>query len=141
MAVRGLAVLAVLSLAFAAAAETLVINGSVAGGFVDISTTGTPLGLGDEGVVEIAPGFDLAPTLFAGDGTGRVWVSNNGAVGFLGDDGTAGAFWLNAELPNFALFGGAHGTPHRRWRSTGTISTRTRETSTTRPSARRGTEP
>jgi hypothetical protein len=93
------------------AVAQLEITCSLPGTFVDISATGTALGLADEGVVEITPGFDLTATLFAGDGSGRVWVANNGAVGFLGDDGTAGAFWLNTTLPNFGLFGGAHGTP------------------------------
>jgi hypothetical protein len=98
-------------LAVSPAAAQLQTTCSLPGTYVDISTTGTALGLDDEGVVEIAPGFDLTATLFAGDGTGRVWVSNNGAVGFLGDGGSAGAFWLNTTLPNFGLFGGSHGTP------------------------------
>jgi len=93
------------------AAAQLEMTCSLPGTFADISTTGTALGLGDEGVVEIPAGFDLTTTLFAGDGSGRVWVSNNGAVGFLGDGGSAGAFYLNTTLPNFGLFGGVHGTP------------------------------
>ena len=91
------------------AAGQLEITCSLPGAFTDISATGTSLNLADEGVVEIAPGFDLTATLFAGDGSGRVWVSNNGAVGFLGDGGSSGAFYLNTTLPNFGLFGGAHG--------------------------------
>jgi hypothetical protein len=93
------------------AAAQLEFTTALPGTFVDISGTGTALGLGDEGVAEIPPGFDLTATLFAGDGSGRVWVSNNGAIGFLGDDGSSGAFGLNDEIPNFSLFGGAHGTP------------------------------
>jgi hypothetical protein len=107
---RWLGVLGSLVLASNAAAQ-LEITCSVPGTFIDISGTGTALGLDDEGVAEITPGFDLTTTLFAGDGTGRVWVSNNGAVGFLGDEGSAGAFYLNTDLPNFALFGGSHGVP------------------------------
>jgi hypothetical protein len=95
----------------AAHGQNLVITDQVPGSFVDISGTGTPLVLDDDGVTEVVPGFNLAATLFAGDGTGRVWVSNNGAMGFLGDGGIAGAFWLNTALPNFGLFGGAHGEP------------------------------
>ncbi|MHC4415491.1 MAG: hypothetical protein ACYS0G_09425 [Planctomycetota bacterium] len=93
------------------AVADLLITETVPGAFIDISATGTALGLGDDGVAEIAPGFDLTQTLFAGDGSGRIWVANNGAIGFLGDDGSVGAFYLNTELPNFGLFGGAHGTP------------------------------
>jgi hypothetical protein len=93
------------------AVAQLEMTCSLPGTFVDISSTGTALGLADEGVVEIPAGFDLTTTLFAGDGSGRVWVSNNGAVGFLGDGGSAGAFFLNTALPNFGLFGGVHGTP------------------------------
>jgi hypothetical protein len=93
------------------AAAQLEMTCSLPGTYVDISGTGTSLGLVDEGTAEIPAGFDLTATLFAGDGSGRVWVSNNGAIGFLGDGGSAGAFWLNTTLPNFGLFGGAHGTP------------------------------
>jgi hypothetical protein len=106
----GLALFGILLVASTAAAQ-LETTCSLAGSFIDISTTGTGLGLGDDGVVEIPPGFDLTATLFAGDGSGRIWVSNNGAVGFLGDGGSVGAFYLNTTLPNFGLFGGAHGTP------------------------------
>jgi hypothetical protein len=93
------------------AAAQLQITCSVPGTFVDISATGSSLALADEGEVEIPPGFDMTATLFAGDGSGRVWVSNNGAIGFLGDGGSSGAFYLNTTLPNFGLFGGGHGTP------------------------------
>lgn len=92
-------------------AQQLAITDGIPGAFVDISTMGTPLNLGDDGVAEVSVSFDLTQTLFLGDGSGRVWVSNNGAVGFLGDGGSSGAFYLNTELPNFGLFGGAHGTP------------------------------
>lgn len=92
-------------------ADSLFITDSIPGTFVDISGSGAALGLGDDGVAEIAAGFDLTRTLFAGDGSGRVWVSNNGAIGFLGDGGSAGAFFSNQPLPNFSLFGGTHGTP------------------------------
>jgi hypothetical protein len=105
-----LALLGTLLVASPAAAQ-LEMTCSLPGTYVDISSTGTALGLADEGVAEIPAGFDLTTTLFAGDGSGRVWVSNNGAVGFLGDGGSAGAFFLNAALPNFGLFGGVHGTP------------------------------
>ncbi len=87
----------------------LVITDSIPGVFVDISESGTPLGLGDEDVAEVWPELDLADTLFSGGG-GSVWISNNGALGFL-EDGSSGAFYLNLEIPSFALFGGAHGTP------------------------------
>ncbi len=93
------------------AVAELQITDSIPGVFIDISATGTALGLGDDGVAEIAPGFDLAGTLFAGDGSGRIWVANNGAIGFLGDGGISGAFFQNQALPNFSLFGGAHGMP------------------------------
>ncbi|MHC4100214.1 MAG: hypothetical protein ACYS15_01445 [Planctomycetota bacterium] len=93
------------------AVAQLEMTCSVPGTYADISSTGTALGLGDEGVAEVPAGFDLTTTLFGGDGSGRVWVSNNGAVGFLADGGNAGAAFLNAPLPSFALFGGAHGTP------------------------------
>ncbi|MBU0618334.1 MAG: hypothetical protein KKI02_11500, partial [Planctomycetes bacterium] len=73
------------------------------------SGSGTPLELGDDGVAEVWPELDLLQTLFAGGG-GRVWISNNGALGFLAD-GSSGAYYLNAEIPSFALFGGGHGTP------------------------------
>lgn len=98
-------------LAAPAARAQLDITSTIPGSFVDISMTGTPLGLADDGVAEITAGFDLTQTLFAGDGSGRIWVSNNGAVGFLGNGGSAGAFFQNQILPSFALFGGAHGTP------------------------------
>jgi uncharacterized repeat protein (TIGR01451 family) len=90
-------------------AQTVVVTDTVPGTFVDISTSGTALGLSDEGVVDVWPDFDLAQTLFSG-GDGRVWISNNGALGFL-MDGSFGAFYLNAPLPDPSLFGGAHGTP------------------------------
>jgi hypothetical protein len=93
------------------AAAELEITSALPGTFVDISATGTALGLDSEGAAEIPAGFDLTGTLFAGDGSGRVWVSNNGAVGFLGDGGSNGAFGLNQALPDFSLFGGSHGTP------------------------------
>ncbi|MHC4129015.1 MAG: hypothetical protein ACYS1E_14450 [Planctomycetota bacterium] len=99
------------ALAGSPAAAQLEITSSLPGAFTDISATGSSLNLADEGVVEITPGFDLTATLFAGDGSGRVWVSNNGAVGFLGDGGSSGAFYLNTTLPNFGLFGGSHGAP------------------------------
>ena len=87
----------------------LTITEAVPGTFIDISTNGTALGLNDDGVAEVSPGFDLTQTLFSGGG-GRVWVSNNGALGFL-EDGSFGAFYLNGQLPNFALFGGGHASP------------------------------
>jgi hypothetical protein len=92
-------------------AQQLAITDEIPGTFIDISTTGTPLNLGDDGVAEVSASFDLTQTLFVGDGSGRVWVSNNGAIGFLGSGGSAGAFYLNTPLPDFGLFGGAHGTP------------------------------
>ncbi len=101
----------VLALSTRVSAQELVITDQIPGTFTDISSTGVALDLGDDGVAEIATAIDLTQTLFAGDGSGRVWVSNNGAVGFLGDGGSSGAFYLNTELPNFGLFGGAHGTP------------------------------
>jgi hypothetical protein len=87
----------------------LVITDAIPGEFVDISASGTPLGLGDDGVAEVWPELDLLLTLFHGGG-GRVWISNNGALGFL-NDGASGAYYLNAEIPSFALFGGGHSTP------------------------------
>ncbi len=101
----------VLALSVRVSAQELTITDQIPGTFTDISSTGTALGLGDDGVAEITTAIDLTQTLFAGDGSGRVWVSNNGAVGFLGDGGSAGAFYLNTGLPNFGLFGGAHGEP------------------------------
>ncbi len=87
----------------------LVITDSIPGTFVDISESGTPLALGDDGVVQIWPELDLSETIFNG-GHRSVWVSNNGAIGFA-DDGSSGAFYLNDEIPSFALFGGTHGPP------------------------------
>ncbi|MCP4250992.1 MAG: hypothetical protein GY778_28475 [bacterium] len=87
----------------------LIVTGTVPGAYLDISVSGTALSLGDEGVVEVTPGLDLNQTLFAG-GFGRVWVSNNGAIGFV-IDGSFGAFYLNAEIPDPALFGAAHDPP------------------------------
>jgi len=106
-----LAVLVLSAGSSAACGQDLIITDQMPGTFIDIAGTGTALALGDDGVAEVVPDFDLTSTLFSGDGTGRVWVSNNGAIGFLGDEGTAGAFWLNTGLPNFGLFGGAHGEP------------------------------
>jgi hypothetical protein len=106
-----LVVVAVSLISGNALGEELYITDGIPGAFIDISETGTPLGLGDEGEAEITPGFDLTQTLFAGDGSGRIWVSNNGAIGFLGDEGSVGAWYQNTEIPNFGLFGGAHGTP------------------------------
>jgi hypothetical protein len=87
----------------------LVITDAIPGEFIDISASGTPLSLADDGVAEIWPELDLLQTLFRGGG-GRLWVSNNGALGFL-IDGGSGAYYLNAELPSFALFGAGHSTP------------------------------
>jgi hypothetical protein len=92
------------------ASDELHITDQIPGTFIDISATGAALGLGDEDLAEIVPEFDLTLTLFAGDGSGRVWVSNNGAVGFL-DDGSEGAWYQNMEIPSSGLFGGAHGIP------------------------------
>ncbi len=91
--------------------QDLVWTDELPGVFIDISSTGTALALSDDGVAEVTPGFDLSGTLFTGDSSGRVWISNNGAIGFLGDGGSSGAFWINTALPNFSLFGGAHGEP------------------------------
>ncbi len=107
---RSTGVVLMLWLAATSLGSDLSITSSIPGTFIDISTTGTPLGLADEGAAEILPGFDLAQTLFSGDGTGRVWVSNNGAIGFLAD-GTFGAMYWNQPLPSFSLFGGGHDTP------------------------------
>ncbi len=90
-------------------AQQLTITDTLPGTFTDISSTGTALGFGDDGLAEIACGFDLGQTLFSGGG-GSVWVSNNGAIGLVAD-GSSGAFYLNGSLPNFGLFGGSHGTP------------------------------
>jgi hypothetical protein len=95
--------------AVSAHAQTVGITDSIAGAFVDISTSGTALGLGDEGVVDVWPGFSLSQTLFTA-GDGRVWISNNGAIGFA-INGSFGAYFLNAELPDPALFGGSHAGP------------------------------
>ena len=92
-----------------AGAQSLVMTGAVPGTYTDISGTGTPLGLADDGVAQVWPGFDLNQTLFYGGG-GGVWISNNGAIGFV-VDGSSGAFYLNAAIPSFGLFGGAHGPP------------------------------
>jgi len=87
----------------------LVSTDSIPGAFMDISTVGTVLPLGDDGVAEVWPEFDLTQTLFSGGG-GRVWISNNGALGFLVDGGF-GAFALNTAIPSLGLFGGGHGFP------------------------------
>ncbi len=108
MARSFLAVAGLLLLASPAPGQ-LAFTDDIPGTFVDISSSGVPLGLGDDGVVELWPQLDLTQTLFAG-GDGRVWISNNGALGFLAE-GSGGAYYLNAEIPSFALFGGAHGTP------------------------------
>ena len=108
---RLIAALIVATLLAPPATAELEFTCALPGTFIDISATGTALGLDGEGVAEIPAGFDLAGTLFAGDGSGRIWVSNNGAIGFLGDGGSNGAFGINQPLPNFSLFGGSHGTP------------------------------
>ncbi len=87
----------------------LLITDAIHGTFVDISGIGTPLALSDEGEAEVWPAFNLNLGLFSG-GSGRVWISNNGALGFV-DDGSYGAYYLNRPLPNPGLFGGAHDKP------------------------------
>ena len=93
----------------APAPAVVYVLDNVPGAFIDISTTGTPLGLTDEGVAEVIPGFPLTQTFFGGGG-GKVWISNNGALGFL-VDGSAGAYYLNGTLPSFSLFGAGHAAP------------------------------
>jgi hypothetical protein len=90
-------------------AQSLTVTDTVPGVFVDVSTSGVALGLTDDGVAEVVPGFDLSYGFFSG-GYGRVWVSNNGAIGFV-VDGSFGAYYLNAEIPDPGLFGAVHETP------------------------------
>lgn len=88
-------------LASAASGQVVAIVNTMAGNFVDISTTGTPLNLSDDGKITITSGI-----MSAFFGTNVVTVSNNMAVGFgpgaVG--GTAGP--VNTTIPSPALFGG-----------------------------------
>ncbi|MFG0252699.1 MAG: hypothetical protein ACF8NJ_07505, partial [Phycisphaerales bacterium JB038] len=95
-------VIGVCIVAGAATAELAIVD-TIPGDFTDIAATGTPLSLDDEGTVQVACDFDPTATLFAGDGSGACWVSNNGALGFLAD-GASGAFYQNGEIPNLGLF-------------------------------------
>lgn len=93
---------AAVSVLFAAAASgQVVIVNNVSGSFVDISTTGTPLNLTDDGQTTITSG--ILSQFF---GTNVVTVSNNMAVGFgpLAASGAAGP--VNTPIPSGNLFGG-----------------------------------
>ncbi|MFA6044270.1 MAG: hypothetical protein WC718_04750 [Phycisphaerales bacterium] len=87
-------------LASAAFGQVVIVN-DMAGTFVDISTTGTPLNLTDDGQVTINSGI-----ISAFFGTNVVTVSNNMAVGFgnFAAANTAGP--VNTPIPSPALFGG-----------------------------------
>jgi hypothetical protein len=80
---------------------SLTITDCVPGAFVDISATGTPLNLSDDGSVDIVT--TVGNILFP---AGSARVGSNGAVGFAGAAGTALAF-TNTSLPGATAFAGA----------------------------------
>jgi len=81
----------------AAAQLTIVTN--LPGTFVDISTTGTPLSLGDDATVSVTTtiGNALLPA-------GTAVIGSNGAVRFQGAG--LGLGFTNGPIPNAAVFGG-----------------------------------
>lgn len=91
----------VLLLAGSAAFGQLAIVNNMAGSYMDISTTGTPLNLTDDGQTTLITGINS--TIF---GTNVVTISNNMAVGFgnAASGGTAPP--TNTTLPSPSFFGG-----------------------------------
>jgi uncharacterized repeat protein (TIGR01451 family) len=71
---------------------------SACGGFVDITGTGTRLGLGDDGIVDLSMPFSFD---FYGTSSNMLTISNNGGA-FLGAPGTFLDF-LNVSLPSASL--------------------------------------
>lgn len=98
------AAFAAVSAFFVAGATSLAqldIVNTMSGNFMDISATGTPLNLSDDGQVTLFSGINS--TIF---GTNVVTISNNMAVGF-GNAAAAGtAAPTNTTLPTNTLFGG-----------------------------------
>ncbi|MCP3915262.1 MAG: hypothetical protein GY711_06885 [bacterium] len=89
----------VLAIATSAAFGQLTIVSSTPGSFVDISASGTPLSLGDDGTVNIATTVGnalLAP--------GIVCIGSNGGVRFFGDE--LGLDYNNQMIPSMAAFSG-----------------------------------
>lgn len=80
-------------------AQLSIVN-NLPGGFIDISSTGTPLDLGDDDEVKIQT--TIGNSVFP---AGRVIVGNNGGLGFDPVDTELAA--LNEEIPSNAGFGGA----------------------------------
>ena len=98
MANRFLVGAAVMCLAGAANAQ-VSWSTSVPGTWIDISTTGTPLGLSDDGEVDIPT--TVGNAVF---GAGVARVGNNGAVRFAGT-GLSLSF-SNAPIPSNSMFSG-----------------------------------
>jgi hypothetical protein len=98
--VRNLATLGLVMLCAAGLASAQVqFVDNWPGTFVDISTTGTALDLGDDSVTNVdwLVGNDLFPA-------GNVRISNNGAIGFLPIDAYGPCSPGNAQMPIFSLF-------------------------------------
>jgi len=73
------------------------------GGFIDISGTGTALGLGDDSSADVSMPFSFN---FYGTTSSDITVSNNGAILF-GTTGGLGVNYLTATLPSSTLAGPA----------------------------------
>ena len=86
-----------LALTSAASAQLTIVD-TIPGTFIDISGTGTALGLGDDGEADIAT--TVGNSIF-GAGTAR--VGNNGAVRFFGLG--LDLSFINQAIPNVANFG------------------------------------
>ena len=76
----------------------LVFVDNIPGAFIDISGTGTPLGLGDDGEVDITT--TVGNNVF---GAGIARVGNNGGVRFAGPG--QGLGFTNSPIPSSANFG------------------------------------
>ena len=83
-----------------ATAQPLMIVDDQPGAFIDISVTGTGLGLGeeDETIYNTMIGNTVLPS-------GNIVIGNNGGVGF-GDPPDTDLAALNAALPSSGVFGG-----------------------------------
>ncbi|MCK4658065.1 MAG: PEP-CTERM sorting domain-containing protein [Phycisphaerae bacterium] len=83
----------------------LIITDTIPGTFVDISGTGTALGLDDNGAAEVFCNFDLAQTIFSGGG-GQAFVRNDGVIGFATSslDSFSNLTTENFEIPNYMMF-------------------------------------
>jgi len=99
---RALPVLAALSLLAGAAHAQLVIVNNVPGTFEDISGTGTPLNLTDNGKATVV--LPIVNLVFQST---LVTISNNLAVGFGGAAAGSNAAPVNTAIPGPGLFGGA----------------------------------